>query len=347
MVAPTASAPVSPSPSPGLGLAFEEVGQQFTTPLLDVRTDGEEIIYSSGAADGPDGAVAPDLYRLVPGGQPERILANPDRDSSLLPIAVAGGHYAFVELNDRLYGTAGWGVWYLGEPGAEPLLLDQTDAAASRLVPKPQLALSDDYLVWQTFSHAPDGLRSELRMFDLRTQTQSVVASALSDTEAQYWFPSLDGSRLVYTFIDYSAGACPCRTSIELMDLKHPEAGPQRLNDGAQGAVLGVIAGDSVVWKASSDVFNWGQIVHLSLTTGEQTALNYPSLGNRFVAAWGADDTKFYVYDLEADAAFRIAEYAADGSRGDVRPAVSGDLMAWIHGEDADDLYLRWTHLPP
>ena len=91
---------------------------------------------------------------------------------------------------------------------------------------------------------------------------------------------------------------------IYLLDLADPGQ-PRRL-DNAPSASEPSIAGDQLVWKESDPTLNFlvsGGLVHLDLSTGTKGPLplrpgpqpmaggypagfNYPSVGDRFVAAW-------------------------------------------------------------
>lgn len=59
--------------------------------MLEFASDGESVLYSSGAMDGSDGEFAPDLWRYHPStDEPELLWRNPRRDRSLVKI---GGEF--------------------------------------------------------------------------------------------------------------------------------------------------------------------------------------------------------------------------------------------------------------
>lgn len=347
-----ATAPPSPSAPAPVAIDIHEVPTSVTELLQDYRTDGDEIVFSSGPIDDPQ-MTAPDLYRYNRDtGTRELIFRNPDRDSNLLPVAVSDGQYAFAELNERLYGPYGWGLWYMSSSQATPRLLDQTDPEQQMPSPLPLMALSGDRIVWQAFHQAADGPRSQLLVAELPDGDKRVLLSARPDTEAQYWSPSLDGDLLVYSVVDYSQPDTP--RYVYLLDLGEPDANPRRLDTSGR-AVTPVIHGDSVVWKEAADVFDWGTVTYLSLSGtppihpdfGRQTELNYPSVGGRFVAAWGRDYGVVYVYDLERQAALLVEEWPESPPAISVRPVISGDLLLWVSSADPEDsLHLKWATLP-
>lgn len=316
-----------------------------------MKTDGQQIVYSSGAALGEGSGVAPDLYAMRPGEEPRVIFANQNRDSTLLPIAVHDSRYAFAEANVRLYQPNGWKLWFMATDAAQPVLVDETEQTIEVPSPLPIMSLSDRYLVWQAFHQTQDGPRSQLLLFDQLSGETRVLFSQPPDVE-QFWFPDIDANRLVYGVVDYREPSTP--QGIYLMDLTDSRAEPALLS--ASGfAVTPSIAGDWVVWKDAADVFNWGSIVGHNLVTGEertldfgqQASLNYPSVGNRFAAAWGADATMFFISDLMTLEPVKIQILAPDSQAGSTRPYVRGDLLVWAGIKpDDDSIILQWAVLP-
>jgi hypothetical protein len=348
---PATSSPTATATPLPVAVEIHEVPGTVTELLQDYRTDGKEIIFSSGPLDDPQ-MTAPDLYRYNRAtGEREVIFANPDRDSNLLPVAVSDGQYAFAELNERLYGPDGWGLWYMSSEAATPRLLDQSDREQEMPSPIPLMALSGDWLVWQAFHQTAEGPRSQLLLADLPDGDKQVLFSADPVAEAQYWTPALDGDRLVYSVVDYSQPDTP--RNVYLLDLGDPEATPRRLDTSGR-AVTPAIRGDNVTWKEADNVFEWGTITHLSLADGRlshpsfgrQTELNYPAVGNRFVSAWGRDYGVVYIYDLKRHEAVLVEEWPQSPPAISVRPLVGGDLLLWVSSPD-DTLQstLKWADL--
>lgn len=339
---------VSPAP-----LTVHEVSTAITALLQDYRTDGEEVVFSSGPLDSPQ-MTAPDLFRYNRvSGEREAIFLNPNRDSNLLPIAVSHGSYAFAELNERLYGPGGWGLWYMSSDRAPPRLLDQTDRQQEMPSPLPLMALSGDRLVWQAFHQTPTGPRSQLLLAALPNGDKQVLFSADPAVEAQYWSPALDSHRLVYSMVDYSKPDTP--RYVYLLDLDDPHATPRRLDTSGR-AVTPAIRGDNVAWKEAEDVFDWGTVAVFSLATGRlthpvlgtQKELNYPSVGTRFVSAWGRDYGSLYVYDLEQRDSVLVERWPSSPPAASVRPVIAEGLLLWVSSlEPQDSLHLKWTSLPP
>lgn len=319
-------------------------------------TDGDQVVYSSGAADGPDAEYAPDLYSYEPGDPDAHVVfANPDRDSNLFPVSADGRHFAFVESNARLYGQAGWGLWYFNTEHGQPVLIDSTEGDAEVPSPPPAISISGDRMVWHAFHQTPDGPRSELLMVELPDGEPTVLASSDPETGEQYWFPDLDGDRIVYGVADYSGGDTAVPLYVYLLDVSLPGQAPRRLDDSGR-ATTPAINGDDVVWKEAANVFEWGSVVHYSLADGteeqlqfgSQPSLNYPTVGDRFVGAWGRDDKQLVIYDLEQGRSDLIGEALAPTSLGAMaRPYISGDLLAWVSIDGlSEDLHLNWAQLP-
>lgn len=368
---PTQTAPPQPSvpaasttalPPADANLEIFDIPQEFTTPLLEAISDGESIVWSSGAAEGRE--EAPDLYRYVPGAaEPELIYRNFDRDSYLIPIATAAGRYVFSELNTRLYGQVGWGLWYLEGPNAQPVELDRFDPNREQYSPYPWIAMDSERVVW-TSGHGPVGAsRSDLLMVEIPSLERTVLRSEPYD-ERQMWFVDLDDGRVVYDMVLYATDDHPEEERhVYLLDVRNAAAEPQRL-DTTGLAAMPLITGNTVVWKETTlefDARNWGTLVRHSLTDGTtqpldfgpNESLNYPAMGDRFVVAWATDDTNFYIHDLVERRALRVLDFEPTSHSGIVRPHVQGDLLVFVEVYWDPELLverpllLRWAWLPP
>lgn len=342
-----------PSDNRTLSLDWESVDQSFTTPLLDVRSDGGRIAWSSGAADGPGAAFAPDLYVYVPGGSgPEPVFINPHRDSNLMPIDVAGDFLAFVETNESVL-PDGWRLWLLRVHQA-PVLLDESEPGTSTLLPS--LDLQPGRIVWTAFHIGPNDVEESGLWIAEAPVWEPRPLITMDARDRELWLPSLDGDALAYVTVDYSADRTSDERHVELLDLGSPAEPPRRL-DSSGVATMPQVRGDRVVWKETTradNMFNWGQLVVYTLSTGElehitlgnQPRSNYPSLGDRYIAAWGWDPTIVTMYDLAVGASVEVARYDPTGGEGIRRPFVAGDLLTFLYHATADaDLELRWAWL--
>ncbi|MGH2466968.1 MAG: hypothetical protein ACRDGL_04485 [Candidatus Limnocylindrales bacterium] len=285
----TASASVPPGTAgiDALGLVTELVPLRYTTPLLDAKTDGRQIVWSSGARS-PVADSAPDLFRFVPGSvSPTPIFTNPNRDSQLVNIVMDGeAGYAFIEQNEHLWGAAGWRVWYLPSAGARPTLVDQNDATGDAQSPIPFLAFTSGHVIWTAVHHRAGGLRFELLSYDIATRTDHVIASSDPDV-TEYWFPSSDGSaRLVYATVEHIGGDTVFHAY--LLDLSRMDARPQRLDKDGQ-STMPLLSGDRVVWKnVGRNVFEWGQLERRSLTEAKALhSISRPRPGSTIPAPAG------------------------------------------------------------
>ena len=161
---PTASPPAaSREPIGELGQEIEigSLDPAWTTATLEVASDGEAVIFSSGVADGPGAEGAPDLWRYRPGADaPELLWRNPRRDRALARIGGEFGTWAFVDTG--IHGEREWDLWLLPDAGAEPILLDSHpgDEAVSSLVPS--FAVHQGQIAWTAFDRGPNGPVSQL-----------------------------------------------------------------------------------------------------------------------------------------------------------------------------------------
>jgi hypothetical protein len=323
--------------------------------VLYVTTDGESIIYSGAAPRLIAPSSGPNLYRAAPNQAPTLLYAGPRSDSDLLPVAASHGWLAFAEHNVARFGRGAWILWLLPPGASDPIELDRTPPRNGS--PFPLVAIDERHVVWQGIALGPDVRRAELIELSLPDLQRRVL---LSDDPArlQWWDPALDGDRLVYTEVDYvhgdpSSPTHPAELHAMLMDLADPGARPVRL-DASGRAAEPAIVGDTVVWKEADDVFNYGTLAIHSLATGAtrmvstapQPGIKTPSIGNRYVAFWGIDDTAFFLYDLKRAQVVPVFRLAPDSPVGGAfRVEVAGDLLVWVQGTE-DRALIGWGRLP-
>ncbi|MGI8872086.1 MAG: hypothetical protein ACR2KI_05755, partial [Candidatus Limnocylindria bacterium] len=320
-------------------------------------TNGSVIVWSAGTIGTPSDGPWPDLMSFDPNTRlVERIFVNRNRDSRLMPIALGGGHVAFTELNPRLYGPSGWRLWYVASRGAPAMLLDRSDPPGGVEGPIPFAAVDGTRVAWATFHATPAGRRAEIRMASLPSLAQRVLLSA-DEQRTEYWFPGLDGARLVFSTVEYNANRTADARHVYLLDLSQPAGRPMRL-DSTGDAAAPAIHGDDVVWKRSNNELNWGSLVLHSLTTGRDLALDFgdqsqllgePSIGNRYVAAEASDYHTLRLYDLTTRSAIVVDTWPERGAEGAFGPHVAGDLLVFAHGvaEVGGRGELRWARLMP
>ena len=326
--------------------------------MLEFASDGRGIIFSSGVADGPEGEFAPDLWRYEPfAEEPELLWRNPRRDRSLVRIGGEPGTWAFVEI--ALDGSRAWDLWLLTDADAEPLLLDTHpgDEEVSSLVPS--FDVHEGQIAWTAFDSGPSGPVSQLLVARAPTWEPSVVLERPA-REAELWLPSLRASTLVYSEVVYAPDRAADERRIFMLDLRAPEAEPKRL-DVSGLATMPLAVDGAVIWKETDpgfSMFNWGRLVRYDLETEAiaplpmrpQEDVNYPSAGDRFVAAWGADSQTFTIHDLERRMSRYLERYDADEPNDVLRPHVAGDLLVWqlvsegVGGEATSEL--RYALLP-
>jgi hypothetical protein len=344
----TTAAPTAP-PFPPSGT----IDQQFTTPALDYRNTGEYLVWSTGVRGAVDDT-APDLYGTRPGEVPQLLYDNPERDSRLEVVGGNGSRFAFVEYNTRAFGRGVFKLRYIPGPGKPAVVIDEGD---SELLPF--FAVSGDRIVW-TVVHG-DPRRSELRVLDVRSMTTTVLLSS-DPLQIQYWFPAIDGDRIVVGSIEPNADYTSDQRHIYLVDLAAGGA-PTRL-DHSKSASEPAIHGDTVIWKESDPtmhLLNYGTIVRYSLSTRTSRPIDFPverlmgftdpSIGSRFATAWHQDFRHLYIADVRTDRIITVADFEtraemlSDGMlrNSASRAVIAGDLLSYVFARDHDDLELRWV----
>jgi len=333
----------------------------WTGATLEVASDGEAVIFSSGVADGPNGEGAPDLWRYRPGADaPELLWRNPRRDRALIRIGGEFGTWAFVDTG--IHGERAWDLWLLPDIDAEPILLDTHpgDEAVSSLVPS--FAIHQGQIAWTAFDRGPDGQVSQL-LYARAPSWEPVLVAQRDARKAELWLPSLRGTELAYCEVIYSADRSRDERHVYVTNVLAPEIPPKRLDTSGRATMPLLLLNGGVVWKQAEpgfNMFNWGHLFLYdesegnvqSLPTRPQEDVNYPSAGTRFVAAWGANSTAFGVYDLDLDATRLIDRYPSEGDQRILRPHISGDLLVWTYAivdglGNGPPPEIRYAFLPP
>lgn len=348
---------------PGRGPLEIEIGEidpAFTTPLQQVASDGTAVLFSSGVADGDAGVGAPDLYRYIPGHDaPELIWRNPQRDRELIPIGGENGTYAFVD--SSAVGERSWNLWILPRDGGQAILLDVHPGHDEVSSLAPSFDVEEGRIAWTAFDAGPEGPVSELWLAEAPDWEPRRLESRLT-RERELWLPSLLRERLAYVEVTYDAARTSDERHVLLADLALPDADPQRL-DATGRATMPIVVETGVVWKETDpgfNMFNWGVLRLYDFETGvtgdvsmlPQRDVNYPSAGNRFIAAWATDTTALFVHDLESRLSRRVEQFEPLAADLLVRPHLSGDLLVWIHGiadetgEQEAPSTIRWAWLP-
>lgn len=359
--------PATPAPSRriagdlGREIEIGTLDPEWTAATLEVASDGEAVIFSSGVADGPDAEGAPDLWRYRPGADaPELVWRNPRRDRALVRIGGEFGTWAFVD--SGIHGERAWDLWLLPAADAEPILLDAHpgDEAVSSLVPS--FAIHQGQIAWTAFDTGPNGPVSQLR-YARAPGWEPVLVAERDAREAELWLPSLRDTELAYCEVIYSADRSSDERRVYLANVRTPEVPPRRLDTSGQATMPLLLLNGGIVWKqadAGFNMFNWGHLFRYDEASGEvrslptrpQEYVNYPSAGTRFLAAWGADSTALGVYDLDLDTTRLIDRLASDGDEHMLRPHISGDLLVWTHAivdglGNGPPPQIRYAFLPP
>jgi len=357
---PPATLSSAPSPSER-GQLEVEIGRLDPTVSGDfyqVVSDGTAIWYSASGDAETSGGTGSDLFHHVPGQpSPALVWENPSRDHSLVRLDGEDGVLAFADL-DVTPGRREWNLWLIPELHAEPILIDSYPGGEEVPGAVPSFDVDEQRLAWTAFDESPDGPVSQLWLAAAPDWEPRLVASRLA-IERELWFPSLGGSLLAYVeLIDLDDRQLPERR-IMIIDLDDPTAEPRRLDVSGRATMPQMIE-DGVVWKETDpgmSMFTWGSLVRYSLTTdqlrpvsmGAQDFVNYPSAGNRFVAAWGSDASLLVVHDTTTTLGSRVERYPPAGPEVVDRPSLHGDLLVWVYSVlelGGGTSEIRWAWLP-
>ena len=311
--------------------------------MLEFASDGDAVIFSSGAPDGSDGDHAPDLWRYVPGAErPELVWQNPRRDRSLVKIGGEFGTWAVASM--PLSGEIAWEFWLIPDAGAQAILLDSHPGAASFPDFVPSFHVHQDQVAWTAFDLGPDG-RAVSRLLYARAPLWEPRIVAERDADlAELWLPSLRDTAIAYCEVVYAADRSTDERHVYVVDAALPDQPPRRLDSSGRATMPLLLVNDGVVWKEADpgfNMFNWGRMFRYDEESGEVTPLgtrpqeyvNYPSGGSRFIAWWGADTGAFGVYDTELRAPRLIDRWPAETNVSILRPHISWDLLVWMHAE--------------
>ncbi len=224
--------PPAPSREPigelGREIEIGSLDPAWTTATLEVASDGEAVIFSSGVADGPGAEGAPDLWRYRPGADaPELLWRNPRRDRALARIGGEFGTWAFVDTG--IHGEREWDLWLLPDADAEPILLDTHpgDEAVSSLVPS--FAVHQGQIAWTAFDRGPNGPVSQL-LYAQAPAWDPVLIEERDASRAELWLPSLRDTEVAYCEVIYSEDRSSDERHVYVTNVRTPEDPPRRLD---------------------------------------------------------------------------------------------------------------------
>jgi hypothetical protein len=343
----------SPLPQVEVGVLDSDT----TASAGEVTTDGESIVWS-GVPDG--GEFQSVIFRLDPRTHNRtELYRSQDPNSVIAGIAALGQTLAFVEVAEDAAGDPSWTL-KLVRDGADPITADSNDLPPGVPGILPLIALGDEHVVWAT-THAggaSDTRQCELLSMTLDDARRATIASSSCD-QTEYWYPDLEGSRLVYGTVEYQSDGSDDR-HVYLVELGSSDAEPERLDDDGE-ASMPVLADTHVYWKTARRQFsmlNWGTLEVHSLEDGTTGAVGFnaddpdalirPSVGDRYVAAELFDSTVVAVFDVVNAETLIIEQSDPSGSAVFAGPRISGDLLVWLYSSDftGANREIHWALLP-
>ncbi len=354
---PTSATTRTPAPRPPSAVTVERA--PVPGPIGSVVTDGTYIGWSGGD---PEGIRDPDFYRWRIGSDDiETMYRNPQRNRGISLPAMDGDRVAFSESGAEDEYVISWNLVYISRPLAKPVILEHArrPMQSPGLVPQP--AISGHRLVYALQKIHGRRATSSLVQIDLQTMQRTVLAKSNFD-KVEYWYPSLDGDRLVYGTVEYANDKLNGERHVYLLDLATRGAKPRRLDTDGEASQPSIYD-DTVVWKSAPRSFNannWGQVIRYTISTGETERLDYlrertgyflvfPRVGPRFVAAEPSDWTKLAVWDLETNAEITVEELSPTGDAGFLRPSLGGQVFVWVAATDftGSQSQIHFVRLPP
>jgi hypothetical protein len=324
-----------------------------------VASDGTTLVWTAiGSLANPNLPTLPDLVGFAPGHDsvPHYLYRGPNRDSFINAIAVSDGHYAFVEDNDRLYGTDGWALWALPGAGQKAILLDKGDVRDAPQVGS--IAMGGGQVIWTTFHEVAGVVTSEIRAAHFDGSDPRVLASAPA-SQTQYWWPSFDltGRFLLYGTVEHPSGGNEA-FRIYRRDLSVPDSSPVRLGTD-DTATEPLSNGRTLVWRTVNDnVINWGADLVIAAPDGQSPKslslpnVNFEYLGNRYLAYWRVSVSwaNLTLYDT-ATGTFDLVEQHGPSDPWQIQEGwtiVAGDLLVLRRATDASTPppQVCWASLP-
>jgi hypothetical protein len=356
---PRPSVPADPAVDLGRTVDIRALDRTVSDAILAFTSTGTSIAFSANLDPHGSPDSAPDLWRVTPGAteEPELVWRNPERDHVLTALAGDLDTVAFVDM--PVTGERAWALRVVTRDGSTAVLdRHPGDDDVSGLVPS--ASVFHPSVAWTAFDRGPNGPVSQLLVATEPDWTPRVLLER-NARDAELWFPSLYGSTLVYTEVVYDESRSADDRHVYLWDFNDAGAEPRRLDTSGLATMPQLVAG-TVVWKEADpgfNMFNWGRLFRYDIATetvtpmhlGEDRAyVNYPSVGARFVAAWGSNTTDFVVYDLVRHAPRGIERYPPDGTESVLRAHVRDNLIAWLWVDDpptgATAVELRFASLP-
>ncbi len=342
----TSTLPATPSPTPAITDLVLDVhqlpaGHATGTALYNT---GSSLVWGAGKR----------LWSYGLTGSPGIVYTGRSGDR-IGSVAASAAGYLFVETKaPTSLSNIRWWLYFLPMHAGTPILIDKY--TNGELGP-PDIAINDTYIAWIVPTGTYTDTIRDLRVarIDQLNQPQTLLSynvdqMALGDValwQDELWYDVA------------TTGPSGTAAHVEMIDLLHPDAAPVAY--GADVLAYMPAANDQVIaWKGGDPRFaagnpappfvywrDTGTYAQLDFPNpGDSPQIQYPTVGNRFVAWWDVQAQQFYVYDLAERALRRIVEYDPHGPRYLV-PAVRGNLLSWVYfANDQAPGVTQWAQLP-
>lgn len=350
--APTAirSIPATEHPSPSIEgtaspVTLEALNPRHVPALSPWSANGE-ILWSAGSDS------VRELWRFVPGAEPERVFESPREDAVIQVASGAAPGYVFVETAPDSFGSGGWRVWFLPRSGGDPIELDRGNSPGAGVAPT--IAMDDMHIAWAGFHEPATGPVSFLRVVTTVDPTAATTLLEHPIEEGLLWYPALNGDELWYATIlaDFDASGTGDEFHLETISLANPDAAPIPF-EGVGNDFNPAVSPDFVVWKTAegdSAALNWGALHVMDRRTMAVSLIpvpdaNRPSIGDRFVAFEEITRRRLALYDL---AAGEVIDLIPPEDQGDIAvggQSLSGNLLTF-YTQGAGSPQIGWAILP-
>jgi len=303
---------------PSLTVDIHCLDERWAKPTgPSAATDGAEIVWPAISGSDPQGQpylATVVAFRPASDPQPLVVYQAPEPDTMIWIVAVRDGHYAFVEMNDRVFGPGGWRIMLVPARGANAVLIDKSDGVDG---PVPGIALSDHSVVWTAVHRKSNGLTYQLTQMGFGATDTHVIDGADVNVR-QFWFPSVDPvtGRLYYSTVEPSGP--DFRFGLRSVDLNDPAGLPALLAD-AGDATQPAAYGGVLTWRDVNDnVLNGSNTV---VVANDQGGAQLPialsrvtnlSIGSRYLTFNEGLGNDLLLYDLRAHQLVSVERHPAD-----------------------------------
>ncbi len=301
-----------------------------------------------------------EIWRYALSGSPQLIYTGAPGDY-IGPVVASDAGYLFVEEKPQKglseNPPAHWRLYFLPAQAGTPILIERY---TNEQLGNPNIAIDDDYIAWI----APGGTWTDttltLHVAAINQLDQPRTLLSYHAEERALGDVALWRDELWYAVEMTDQPGQPAH--VEMIDLLNPDVAPTTYGAGVR-AVMPAATGQAIAWTGGGDPTEspyspappfvyWrdtGTYEELDLPhpdLWDSGEIQFPTVGNRFVAWWDMRAQQFYVYDLTEHALRRIVACDPNGPRY-LQPSINGNLLSWRYSaDDRTPTRTQWAYLP-